>query len=96
MLADIEPWHVSMIGSLPKAWIWSRFSSACSLVVVSTMARPLTVDLRGDLLALFDRMAEQLLHHRDDVLGSVVLIVPQDDVVARLPLGLFLPIGALL
>ena len=28
-------------GSLPKACIWSRFSSACSFVVVKQIARPL-------------------------------------------------------
>ena len=30
----------SIEGSGPKAWIWSRFSSARSMVVVSTMTRP--------------------------------------------------------
>ena len=29
-----------MSRSAPKAWIWSRFNSACSFVVVSTITRP--------------------------------------------------------
>ena len=46
------------------------------------------VDFLGDLKALFHRVAEQLLHHGDHVLERVVVVVPEDDVVARLPLGL--------
>jgi hypothetical protein len=40
--ADIAPFERASRRSAPKAWIWSRFSSACSLVVVSTITRPST------------------------------------------------------
>ena len=38
--AHIEPLERAMSRSAPNAWIWSRFSSACSFVVVSTITRP--------------------------------------------------------
>ena len=38
--AVMEPCDRAMRRSAPKAWIWSRFSSACSRVVVSTITRP--------------------------------------------------------
>ena len=47
----------------------------------------LRIDLFGDLKALFPRMAEQLLHHFDDIVIRMVVVVPQDDVVTRLPAG---------
>ena len=40
MLADIDPLHLGKLGSAPNAWIWSRFSSARSFDVVSTITRP--------------------------------------------------------
>lgn len=40
MVADMEPAQRGMCGSGPKAWIWSRFSSACSRFVVATITRP--------------------------------------------------------
>jgi hypothetical protein len=53
---------------------------------------PPIVDFISDLKALFHRMPEKLLDHRDYILERVVLIVPQNDVVARLPFGfLFFP-----
>src|SRR5262249_44967540 len=47
------------------------------------------VHLQRDLVALLRRVAEELLHHRDDVLEGVVVVVEQDDVVRRLPLRLY-------
>lgn len=39
--ADIDPLQSLLLsGSGPKAWIWSRFNSACSIVVVNTITRP--------------------------------------------------------
>src|SRR4029077_3359096 len=46
------------------------------------------VDFHSNLKSLLDRVTKKLLHHGHDVLGRVLLVVPQDDVVARLPLGL--------
>ena len=39
IVADIDPTDRSSLGSRPYAWIWSRLSSACSFVVVSTITR---------------------------------------------------------
>ncbi len=50
----------------------------------------LGVDFGGDLHALFNGMAEELLHHIDDVVVGVVVVVPEDDVVRGLSLGFFL------
>src|SRR5687768_3293909 len=40
IVALIEPLQRAMALSGPKAWIWSRFSSACSSVVVRQIALP--------------------------------------------------------
>src|SRR5207245_231674 len=37
---DIDPLQRGIHGSGPNAWIWSRFSSARSRLVVSTITRP--------------------------------------------------------
>src|SRR5262245_46642656 len=49
----------------------------------------LRIDLLGLQPPLYVRVAEQLLQHRDHVTVAVVFVVPEDDVIARLPLGLF-------
>src|SRR5690606_21177467 len=48
------------------------------------------IDAASDLEAGFERMAEELLHHDHHVLIRVIVVVPEDDMVARLPLGFFL------
>ena len=40
-IALIDPLHIGTRGSAPNACIWSRFSSARSLCVVSTITRPI-------------------------------------------------------
>jgi hypothetical protein len=72
MMAVMLPALSLESGSGPKAWICSCFSSACSIVVVSTITRPVS-------------LAEELVEHDDDVLEGVVVVVEQDDVVGGLP-----------
>ena len=58
---------------------------------------PLRIHFLRDLKPLLPRVAKQFLHHLDDVIVRMVIVIPQNDVVSRLPLGrLFLWLGLLL
>ena len=86
----IEPAQRAMRLSRPKAWIWSRFSSACSFVVVRQMAQPRDIHFFRDLETSFQRVPEQLPHHVDDVIVGMIIVIPQDHLVPRLPLAAWL------
>jgi hypothetical protein len=48
------------------------------------------IDFFGDLEALYHGVAKKLLQHGDDVFERMILVVPQNDIVSRLPLGFLL------
>ncbi len=48
---------------------------------------PLVIDLLGELPAPLRRMPKELAEHDDHVLVGVIVVVPEDDVVSRLPSG---------
>ena len=48
---------------------------------------PLVVNLLGELPAPLRRMPEELAEHDDHVLVGVIVVVPENDVVPRLPAG---------
>ena len=50
------------------------------------------IDLGGNLETLFQRVPEQGLHHLDDVLVGVIIIIPEQHLVARLAFGFSLPL----
>ena len=47
----------------------------------------LVVDLLGELPAPLRRMPEELAEHDDHVLVGVIVVVPENDVIPRLPTG---------
>lgn len=52
-----------------------------------THGTPRRSDLDGNFHRLLPRMAKQLFHHADDIIVGVVIVVPQYDMIPRLPLG---------
>lgn len=48
------------------------------------------VHFDSDLEPTFYLMTKQGSHHLDDVFIRVIIVIPQDDMIARLPLGLVL------
>ena len=48
---------------------------------------PLVVDLLGEFPAPLRRVSEKLAEHENHILVSVVVVVPENDVVAGLPTG---------
>ena len=94
IVADIEPLQPTIrrlcrrrgFGRVSVRHVRGWWSARSALPWVSTSL--------ADLHALFDRMAEQLLHHANDVGRSVwIVVVPENDVVRRLPLAFFLFVG---
>jgi hypothetical protein len=53
----------------------------------------LRVHFHRDLISLFDGVAEETLHHVDDVVERMVVVVMEDDVIRRQPLRLVLALG---
>ena len=52
------------------------------------------MDFRRDHEAFFDRMAKEALHHVDDVVERVVVVIVKNDVVRRQLLGLLVALRA--
>jgi hypothetical protein len=45
------------------------------------------IDFHGNLDAAFKRVPEELPHHLDHIVVSVIVVIPKNNVVGRLPFG---------
>jgi hypothetical protein len=68
----------------PTMSILVLFSTALILWFGGQMVIAGTLSL-GELVAFFHGIAEKLHEHRDHVVVGMVVVVPEDDIIARLP-----------